>query len=227
MVMRPEPRLASSDGSSPPSHVWYASYGSNMDPVRLRAYIAGGCLPPGRRTYPGCRDARMPERSVPIVLPGRLYFALESPTWSGGLALYDPDDPGETPAAAHLVTVGQFADIAAQEMRRDPGTDVDLGDLLREGRAPVGDGRYDTLVCPGDIDGMPVVTFTAPWRSADVEWNAPVAAYLGHVAAGLAHTHGWSAERVADYLAGTPGVARTWERADVLALARATQPRLR
>ncbi|MQA80953.1 MAG: histone deacetylase [Streptosporangiales bacterium] len=204
------------------SQVWYASYGSNMDPVRLRAYIAGGCLPPGRRTYPGCRDTRMPSRSEPIVLPGRMYFALESPTWTGGLALYDPDDPGETPAAAHLVTAGQFADIAAQEMRREPGADVDLGELLRTGRASLGPGRYDTLVCHGDIDGMPVVTFTAPWRSADVEWNAPVAAYLGHVAAGLVQTRGWSAERVADYLVSRPGAAGAWERADVMALAGAS-----
>ncbi|MFC7740410.1 hypothetical protein ACFQXA_04765 [Nocardiopsis composta] len=42
--------------------------------------------------------------------------------WGGGLAMLDPALPGAAPARAYLVGAEQFADIAAQEMYRSPGT---------------------------------------------------------------------------------------------------------
>src|SRR5688500_7228239 len=89
--------------SAAPDRVWYASYGSTMHADRLSYYRRGGRPPHGARTYPGCRDRSDPERTLPVLLRGRLYFALESPAWTGGLGLYDPLDPGEMPARAYLV----------------------------------------------------------------------------------------------------------------------------
>lgn len=201
--------------------VWYAAFGSNMDLDRLRWYLSGGTPgaddPPagGGRAYPGCRDPRPPARSVPVELPGLLYFATYSPVWRGARAFYDPDAPGRTPARAHLLTPGQFSDIAAQEMHRDPGEDLDLSGVLRDGRARLGPGRYETLVCPGTLDGDPLLTFTAPWSSKDVPPAAPAAAYLRRLGAGLMAAHGWDAGEAAAYLATRPGAEGTWERAAV------------
>ncbi|WP_267241781.1 histone deacetylase [Streptomyces sp. PR69] len=189
-----------------------------MDLRRLRYYLSGGTPPGGARTCPGCRDPRPPERSVPVLLPGGLYFATESALWGGGRAFYDPAEPGVAPARAHLLTAAQFSDIAAQEMYRTPGADLDLTEVLTRGRARLGPGRYETLVCPGLLDGLPVVTFTAPWGRADVPGNAPSAPYLRHLAAGLMQAHGWSAARAAGYLAGCSGAREAWTPKAVLAL---------
>lgn len=155
---RPDP-LGTTDGA--PDRVWYTAYGSNLHRDRLTCYLAGGRPPGARRSYPGCRDHSPPLATVPVLLPGQLYFALESKTWTGGMAFYDPFDEGELPARAYLLTAEQFADIAAQEMYRAPGTDLDLTGVLRTGRAQLGPGRYETLVCPGQLDGHPMLTFTA------------------------------------------------------------------
>lgn len=186
--------------------VWYAAYGSNMDLERLNRYLAG------------CRDSRPPARSVAVMLPGTLYFATESQVWTGGRAFFDPDGGGELPARAHLLTAAQFSDIAAQEMYREPGPDLDLTEVLSRGRAETGPGRYETLVCAGLLDGCPVLTFTAPWRVSDVAVKPPAAAYLRHLVAGVVAAHGWSALRAAEYLAGCPGAEGRWTAAEIAAL---------
>lgn len=199
-------------------YVWYAAYGSNMHRERFAVYLTGGRPPGAARTYPGCRDRRPPVRSEPVVLPGVVYFATESPVWHGGRAFYDPAADGQAPAHAYLVSASQFSDIAAQEMYRDPGEDLDLTEVLARGRAETGPGRYETLVCPGALDGRAVLTFTAPWGYADVPGRAPSEPYLRHLAAGLVASHGWSADRVAAYLARRPGAAGHWTPAAVRAL---------
>jgi hypothetical protein len=198
--------------------VWYASYGSNMYAGRLSYYLRGGRPPGGRRTYPGCRNPEPPERSVPVMLPGGVYFALESWAWTGGMAFYDPELDGEAAARAHLVTSSQFADIAAQEMYRPPTDDLDLLEVVSSGRHQLGEGRYETLVCAGELDGHPIVTFTAPWHAGEVEWRRPAPAYLAFLAGGLHEAHGWQADRIAGYLGSLPGVRGEWDPVEVAAL---------
>ncbi|MFE2142229.1 histone deacetylase [Streptomyces sp. NPDC059456] len=193
-----------------PDRVWYASYGSNMHMERLAVYLAGGTPPGATRTYPGCRDRRAPERSLAVELAGRLYFATESVVWTGGRAFYDPGAPGRTRARAHLITAGQLSDIAAQEMYGEPGADLDLTAVLREGRHAVGPGRYETLICPGAIEGVPVLTFTAPWALHEVEVRVPSAAYLRCLAGGLLESGPWEEQDIAEYLAASPGAAGHW-----------------
>ncbi|GAU67350.1 hypothetical protein SSP35_04_04380 [Streptomyces sp. NBRC 110611] len=209
--------------------LWYAAYGSNMDPARLACYLAGGRPSGGLRDYPGCRDPSPPARSVPVMLPGLLYFATESQTWTGGRAFYDPGrepsgapEPPGIPARAYLLTLSQFSDIATQEMDRAPVGDLDLTEVLVHGRARLGPGHYETLVCAGVLDGHPVLTFTAPWSSADgtVGLNPPAAAYLEHIAAGIVAAHGWSPHRAAAYLADCPGARGHWTAARIAALVR-------
>lgn len=201
--------------------VWYAAYGSNMHRRRLRCYLAGGRPSGGAITLPGCRDTAEPRESRPVTLPGLLYFATESLTWTGGRAFYTPSAPGETAAHAYLITAQQFSDIVAQEMYRPPGDDLDLTEVLADGRHALGPGRYETLVHAGDLDGHPILTCTAPWRHTDLPGNPPAAAYLRHLAAGLAESHGWPLTRIAEYLATRPGAAPRWTPDAVLDLLRA------
>ncbi|MBQ1124628.1 histone deacetylase [Streptomyces sp. B15] len=193
-----------------PEKVWYAAYGSNVHRERLRAYIRGGRPQGAGRWYPGCRDRGMPVESMPVELPGAVYFATTSPVWGGGRAFYDPEAEGRTLAVAHLVTPGQFSDVAAQEMYREPGTDLDLTQVLAHGRASLGEGRYETLVCAGELAGHPVLTFTAPWGLGEVPYVAPAEAYLRCLASGLLEAGDWTAETVARYLAWAPGAEGVW-----------------
>ncbi len=142
------------------------------------------------------------------MLDGGVYFALESPTWTGGLALFDPDLPGRAAARAYLMTAGQFSDIAAQEMRRKPGQDLDFTRALTHGRAKLGPGRYDTIIHAGTTDGLPMLTFSAPWRAHEVQWSPPSERYLGILARGLYEAHGWQQDRTLAYLRELPGVMR-------------------
>lgn len=201
-----------------PELIWYTSYGSNMHRDRLACYLAGGTPPGASHRYPGCRDRRAPARSVPVELPGRLYFATESPVWTGGRGFYDPAATGRTRARAHLVTAQQFSDIAAQEMYREPGTDFDLTEVLRSGRDEWGPGRYETLICSGVLEGIPVLTFTAPWVMHDVDWVKPSAAYMAYLAAGLLESGAWDERSIAEYLVRCPGAAGHWSADEVLDL---------
>jgi hypothetical protein len=202
----------------PPPRLWYAAYGSNMSASRFRCYVEGGCPPGAARTYPGCRDRTLPTRDEPITVPGGVYFALESRVWGGGLALYDPDLPGDTPARAYLLTVGQFSDLAAQEMHREPVTDLDLADAIGTGRHQLGPGRYETLVKVGERHGYPVLTLTAPWSATEVDWAAPAASYLRQLGTGLREAHGWGDTRIATHLSDLPGARGTWTPAAVVEL---------
>lgn len=182
--------------------VWYVAYGSNLCAERFACYLAGGAPPGARRNYPGCRDRRPARASMPVTLPGVLYFAGESTVWTGGMAFYDHHMPGPTYGRGYLITAEQFADVAAQEMRRGPGKSLDLTDVLATGRYEFGPGRYETVLLVGEHAGHPMLTFTAPGRAADVAHTTPAAAYTAMIATGLAEMHHHlTAEQIAAYLA--------------------------
>lgn len=167
--------------------VWYVSYGSNMCRARFDCYLRGGRPPGAAWTYSGCRDATPPSDVAAVDLPGTVYFAGDSPVWGGGVAGYDHETPGPSKGRAYLITAQQFADVAAQEMSREPGAGPDLAEVLRtKGKVRVGDGRYETLCWLGERDGVPMVTFTGPWRVDEVEHTAPSTAYLRMLSEGLA-----------------------------------------
>jgi len=186
------------------SRVWYVSYGSNMSSRRFACYLEGGTPPGGSRRNPGARDRRLPERSLAVDLPGTVYFAGESPQWGGGVAFYDHAHPGFTAARAYLLSVEQFADVAAQEMYRAPRADDPLAALVRaplvDGRQQLGPGRYETLVEVGRVDDLPLLTFTSSHGIEHVPHTPPADAYLAMVADGLRESRGWDDDRVASYL---------------------------
>ena len=195
-----------------PDHgeVWYVSYGSNMYAARLAAYLQGGRPQGGSRANPGARNRSLPRRSVPVDLPGALYFAGKSPQWGGGVAFYDhdaqgPEQGGPTAARAYLITAEQFADVAAQEMYRlpqvgDPLEEVVLGGI-DGGVHRAGPGRYETLIEVGRLEGAPLLLFTSPHGIDHVEHTQPTAPYLAMLSRGLQESRQWSEDEVAAYFA--------------------------
>jgi hypothetical protein len=195
--------------------VWYIAYGSNLSAARFYYYLRGGRPPDAALTYPGARDRALPRADKAAWIPGIVYFATESQVWGGGRALYDPDIPGAVAARAYLITAEQFSDVAAQEMYREPGVDLDLAEIANVGRIQMGDGRYETLICAGHDDQIPMVTFTAPWGIRDVPLLSPSATYLRTLGQGLCEAHGWDSQRAASYLAGLPGAQGNWTPSEI------------
>lgn len=187
------------------TELWYVSYGSNMSPSRLRCYLEGGRPLGASVTYAGARDPSPPREDIAVMLPGTLYFAGNSRIWGGGVAFYDHDVPGPTPARAYRITASQFADVAAQEMHRlpdpdDPLEQVLLGGLVG-GRHTAGPGVYETLIEVGHHDGLPMLTFTSPHGHDAVPHTYPASAYLAMLAEGLREAHGWDESRIEAYFA--------------------------
>lgn len=184
-------------------YVWYVSYGSNMCRQRLGCYLEGGQPEGASRTYPGARDRTPPRADAAVELPGRVYFGGYSPTWGGGIAFYDHAQPGPSLARAYLITAGQFADIAAQEMRREPGPDSvverTLIDGLPAGRFEAGPGRYETLIALGQRDGASMYTFTSPGGIDDVPHADPTQPYLAMLCQGLQESLQWSQQRALEH----------------------------
>lgn len=142
------------------------------------------------------------------------------------MAFYDPvRSAGSVAARAYLISVQQFSDVAAQEMHRPPGGQLDVHRLLADAPvASLGDGRYETLHRVGDLDGLPVVTFSAPWSVATAPVNPPNAAYLQIIADGLRESHEWSTAQICDYLLAAPGVTDGWDHHDLTLLITDSRP---
>ena len=193
--------------------VWYVAYGSNLALNRFRCYLAGGRPVGGAREYPGCRDRSDPEQIDAVDVPGRLVFAGESKVWGGGSAFYDAAAPGCVAGRAYLITPDQLGDVAAPEMRREPGGPFarDLAGLLSEVDSihTMGPGRYETVARLGEREGFPMFTVTHG-TVADLDPVAPTAPYLRWIATGLIESREWSVEQVADYLHAAPGVDLGW-----------------
>jgi hypothetical protein len=192
--------------------VFYAAYGSNLSARRFECYIAGGTAPGSRRAQRGARDRRLPASDPPrqVRLRGRLYFSGSAQTWGGGApAFFEPADQPVPAVFGRAWRLGwdQFEDVLAQENGRavtDP-LEIDPADLRHGFSTVIGPGRYDRVVCVGTLDGLPVVTCTAPEPLESVTPAAPATAYLAHVITGLRETFALDDAAIIDYLGRAPG----------------------
>lgn len=182
-----------------PELVWYASYGSNLSRDRFLCYLQGGRPTGASRTYRGARDTSFPRDDRALTVPGAILFGMESTVWGGGMAFFDPHGDGRTRMRAYLITAEQFSDVVAQEMRREVGDDIDLSRVLTHGRDVIGPGRYEALHLLDELNGAPVVTFTAPDPTSILR-NAPAPAYASIIKAGLRESHGLDDDELNDYL---------------------------
>jgi hypothetical protein len=206
--------------------IWYLAYGSNLATARFRCYLSGGRPAGGSRWYAGCRDPSEPARIEGVEVPGALVFAGASRVWRGGMAFYDHAAPGSVAGCAYLVTTEQFADVAAQEMRRPPGGKFahDLTGLLPDVETMVatGPGLYETVVRLGELEGVPMFTITHH-DVASLTPAAPTGVYLRWIWVGLRESHGYDDVQIAGYLARANGIRPVWNEGELLALAADTE----
>ena len=206
-------RRASGSGTSPTAPT------SALD--RFRCYLAGGRPDGGTRDYAGCRDPRDPAGRSASSAPGRLVFAGRV----GRLGrrhgvLRRASAAGAVACRAYLVTAEQFADVAAQEMRREPGGEFAqaLAAVLPDGRRAAHDGSRPLRDGgpPRHAGGRPMFTVTnGDIGSLDAR-RTERRRTCGRIAAGSREAHGWDDARIASYLAAAPGARESWTSAAVL-----------
>jgi hypothetical protein len=158
------------------------------------------------RTFHGARDKRPPLASVALEIPYRLYFTGTSKAWGGSPAFIDPQrsDDHRSLVRAYLIRWQQFEDVVAQENVREVAP-ITIGNLAEGEMEQIGPGRYETILCVGQRDEVPIVTFTAPWTLSTVVPGEPSLAYLSMLVAGLREAHELSDVAIIDYLAAAPG----------------------
>jgi hypothetical protein len=209
-------------GAGPPGRpaVFYAAYGSNLSAARFACYIVGGTAAGANRSLPGARDRRRPQSWRALRVPGRLYFCGHSQTWGGAPAAFEPaastaDHSGEKIyVRAWRLAWDQLEDVMAQENGRGhQALDVEPGALVEGFSMLAGPRRYDRLICVGTLEGLPVLTFTAPGPPESVTPAAPSLAYLAHIISGLRETFDLDDPAIVDYLGRFPGATPSLVRA--------------
>jgi hypothetical protein len=202
-----------------PTHVWYASYGSNLSSKRFQAYIKGGKPEGSSTTQEGCRNKTLPEKDIPIRFEGRMHFAGESTRWGGGgVAMMDNDHAGHALGRAYLITMEQFDDVVAQENGKLPGSlVVNTDEALVNGLTDIGSNLYGRLVHIGDYGNAPVFTFTGNFSAKEAleeskdkrgygrKTNTPSSNYLRMISQGLKETFDMDQNQQVDYLRGMLG----------------------
>ena len=139
---------------------------------------------------------------------GTLYFSGTSRLWGGAPAFLELDPAAETEMAlrAYKVTWGQLEDVMAQESARATvPLELEPKTLVEGFSTLVGSGRYDRLACLGAIEGIPIVTLTAPWPLTEVAPAAPSLPYLATLVRGLREAFDMDDDAIVEYLARAPG----------------------
>lgn len=185
--------------------VWYASFGSNMDPERFDCYIKGGTPLGANRATTGCEDKTPPRKITNVGLPFQLYFAGESLTWTGGVCFLDVSVAERTKAKAYLITKGQYEHVSAQESGRGRIEPINMRALKEQGYFDLGVGRYDRIIYCGEHKGYPLLTFTSPIPIRPI--NKPAQAYVQRITFGLHGAYRMTTDDIVAYLIAKPGIA--------------------
>ena len=202
-------------------HVWYVSYGSNLNRARFLAYLQGGRVAGNDVVHGGCADTSPPLDDVALELSHALYFAgWSARSWGGTSAAFTTIAPqsASTLARAYLITRQQFAEVVRQE--NGNRAEVDDFDVKLEAARQHGHARmltagvYTELIHCGERDGHPMLSFTASENRRD--FRRPSAAYLRVIGTGLKECHGLRSGEVAAYLGHRPGVRGTWTHGQLL-----------
>ncbi|MCB0826441.1 MAG: hypothetical protein KDC26_09645 [Armatimonadetes bacterium] len=184
-------------------HIWYATYGSNLNEDRLMCYIKGGAPTPNHEPHPGCRVQKIPSANSWSHIPYELYFSGVSQSWGGAPAYISPEvvNLSQTEVRLYRLEQSQFEDVFAQENGLQQG-DIWLNDDLTEiiGMHPA--AKYSKLIRLGDYNGEPAMTFTSPDR---LEPGVPSALYLSMFVEGF-RQGGWYERDIKEYLLSLPGV---------------------
>ncbi|QGH33682.1 hypothetical protein GI584_06460 [Gracilibacillus salitolerans] len=189
------------------SYVWYASYGSNLSRDRFLCYIKGGQPRGSEKREVGCRDKSLPITETTYIMRYPLYFAKESKRWQKqGVAFIglSKDEQFSTYSRKYLITEEQFMDVVKQE-NNGATINIDLEELMKSGYKTLRASWYGTILFLGEVDGYPVLTFTADW-DLDVPFNTPSKEYLSMIIHGLKSTLSLENTEILHYLITKPGI---------------------
>lgn len=164
--------------SHPNDKVWYAVYGSNLDPFRFVYYILGGECDVNGKVYEGCRNRTLWSDTETTSFPGQLYFAKSSRSWNNkGVAFFDERIKHQrTYMRLYKITLEQLEDVHRQE----------------------GWNWYKKMVCLGiHKDGSPIYTLTNEERLPS---NQPDDRYLELLKKALKKDHIQSKRELENYI---------------------------
>jgi len=172
----------------PPSHVWYACYGSNLSFQRFSCYIQGGTPRESNSVYQGCTDKTLPTQNKQYTIHHRLYFAKSSSIWQNkGVAFLHPEEDNSctTFGRIYFITREQFIQVLRQEnglAPDDPSMMIDLEETIQRGSTIFEDGWYSHVICLALEEGVPVFTFTNPNKLPP---NPPGPHYIQTIRSGI------------------------------------------
>lgn len=192
------------------SHVWYASYGSNILEKRFLCYIGGGKPEGAQRYYEGCKNQALPKANKRITINSELYFAKNSKTWNGGgVGFIKPvfDDKSKTLGRMYLIKVDQFVQLLKQEMRFKGELAIDFKKVIEKGSVIIKEKVwYGRLVFLGMEEGHPIFSFTnEKFLREDI--SPPNEHYLKIIMEGLKETYNMTDVEIQEYLKSKLGVS--------------------
>jgi len=203
--------------------VWYGCYGSNLNRKRFFCYIKGGKPEFADKIFPGCADDSAPKGDRIIDIPYRLYFSKEVESWSGGAVAFIESKKTDvrTFGRAYLITCEQFIDVVRQENGYEPGDanfTVDIKSAYANEQSflnpddptkpvnPDDPKWYGRIINLGELEGIPILTFTAEWPDDDIVPNSPARSYLKTIADGIRDTYQLSHYQIIDYFISKKGI---------------------
>ncbi len=185
-------------------HVWYASYGSNLYRKRFMCYIEGGTPEGSTKHHKGCTNRTPPADDRRIIIPHKLYFARNSPSWEGeGVAFIraERNENVKTLGRMYLINKEQFEQVVRQECGMEPDNDfvkVDFDDAIMHSWSLTHRGWYQRIVYLGEEEGKPIFTFTEMDIS---KANPPGERYRNIIRKGLKESYRLAEEEIEAYLA--------------------------
>lgn len=208
-------------------HVWYVSYGSNLNWERFRCYIEGGTPAGSNKEEVGCVDKAHPLDDQPAVIFYPLYFAQSAARWDNkGVAFIGPtEEPQqETLARRYLITEEQFRHIFDQENNRKLGTkpSVDFQEVIKQKSIPYAESSwYGNVVYLGKYNTIPSFTFTSgrDWRLENAA-NPPAANYLKQLIKGIKDSFQLSPQQIVQYFINKPGIHQHYTAEQLLTIIR-------
>lgn len=184
------------------THIWYASYGSNISIERFKCYIQGGKPEGATRTYQGCIDQKPPIDQQPILIPHELYFAKSAGVWNGGGVCFinpEKNNKAKTLGNMYLITRQQFLEVVQQENNTHEPIKIDFNRTQKEESLIVRENSwYGNLLYLGEEGDAPIFTFTNEKYLVN-GINSPNQHYLGTIIKGLIATHQLSISQLEDY----------------------------
>ncbi len=194
------------------THIWYASYGSNISTERFMCYIQGGKPAGATRTYQGCKDQSPPLDQKPIKILHELYFAKSAEVWNGGGVCFinpEKNENADTLGNMYLITRQQFMEVVQQENSTNESIKIEFEKAQKEKSIVVKENSwYGNLLYLGEQNNAPIFTFTNEnYLSGEI--NPPNQHYLKTIMKGLIAAHQLNESQLQDYFLSKKGIDKS------------------